>query len=452
MLVGLRCLRSSCTYKLSSGPSRPTLASNMHWSANALSALTSDTEPTIVLEFESAKYIFNVGENTMRAFVQSRQNFKKTRGLFMTSVGSQRAGGLAGEWLHTEIGELRSAIAGILMTLADSKQHNVDVIGPEGIIHFLAAMRRYAYRYILCLFDEIIIKVFLNSPTLAVNPAEVPLRSSRIGRDEVPPSCYKDENVIVYAVPVLSSKDISSPQTLKRVRDHSPSPSITSKRPRVALGSTQSPPTETTPSVQELCKKNGFNPRYLQGSLAHDWRTFMVQTTFSRLQPLDLETGKNNPKRDDSFLRQKSGRVTAEEDVKLPEQGFGSSPVYTPMLHHARRPHGFQHQLPPFSLPLPHANTSELKPTLAYVVVGPRVRGKFDAAKAKDLCVPNGKIRGQLTLGKEIRFMVEENGKQVEKLVKPEQVIGESEIPSVSSSLMDVARLFLLSSLDYRSL
>ena len=102
MLVGLRCLKNSYTYKLSSGlihTSRPPLMSNMHWSANALSALTSDTEPTIVLEFDSAKYIFNVGENTIRAFVQSKQNFKKTRGLFMTSVGSQRAGGLAGEWL-----------------------------------------------------------------------------------------------------------------------------------------------------------------------------------------------------------------------------------------------------------------------------------------------------------------------------------------------------------------
>lgn len=104
MLVELRCLKKLCTYKVSSRvihTSAPTLASNMHWSANALSALTSDTEPTIVLEFDSAKYIFNVGENTIRTFVQSRQNFKKTRGLFLTSVGSQRAGGLAGEWLLT---------------------------------------------------------------------------------------------------------------------------------------------------------------------------------------------------------------------------------------------------------------------------------------------------------------------------------------------------------------
>ena len=319
------------------------------------------------------------------------------------------------------------------MTLADSKQHNVDVIGPEGITHFMAAMRRYAYRCVSCLFDGIIIRMLLYSPTLAVNSTEVPLRSSRIGHNEVPPSCYKDENVTVYAIPILSSKDGSSPQTLKRARKTSPLPSLKSKRPRVALDSTQSAPIETAP-VQELCKHYGFNPRHLQGSLAHDWRTFMVQTTFSHLQPLSLEAGKGNSKRSDSFVgQQKSGRV--EEDIKFPEHGFGNSPMYTPMLHHARRPHGFQHQLPPFYLPLPHANTAELKPTLAYVVVGPHVRGKFDAAKAKDLCVPNGKIRGQLTSGKEIRFMVEENGEQVERLVKPEQVIGESEIPSVSSSL-----------------
>lgn len=68
----------------------------MNWSANVLSTVTSDTEPTIVIEFDSAKYIFNAGENINRTFIQGRPNWKKTKGIFITSVGTQRASGLAG--------------------------------------------------------------------------------------------------------------------------------------------------------------------------------------------------------------------------------------------------------------------------------------------------------------------------------------------------------------------
>ena len=68
----------------------------MLWNASVLSTVSSDTEPTVVISFDSAKYIFNVGENTTRAFLQSQQNWKKTRALFLTSVGTQRASGLPG--------------------------------------------------------------------------------------------------------------------------------------------------------------------------------------------------------------------------------------------------------------------------------------------------------------------------------------------------------------------
>jgi ribonuclease Z len=32
------------------------------------------------------------------------------------------------------------------MTLADASSGKVDVIGPEGLTHFMAAMRKYVYR------------------------------------------------------------------------------------------------------------------------------------------------------------------------------------------------------------------------------------------------------------------------------------------------------------------
>jgi len=68
------------------------------WSTTVVTPLSYDTEPTVLITFDGAKYIFNVGENTNRAFCQSQQNFKRTRGVFLTQVDSQRAGGLGGWW------------------------------------------------------------------------------------------------------------------------------------------------------------------------------------------------------------------------------------------------------------------------------------------------------------------------------------------------------------------
>src|SRR6266436_3836692 len=101
MLHGLPCLGRPCISNIlrRSFRSRSAKKATMIWSANVLSTVTSDTEPTIIIEFDTAKYIFDVGENTNRAFIQNRPNWKKARGLFLTSVGAQRASGLSGECL-----------------------------------------------------------------------------------------------------------------------------------------------------------------------------------------------------------------------------------------------------------------------------------------------------------------------------------------------------------------
>lgn len=41
---------------------------------------------------------------------------------------------------------------GMLMTLADSSARKVDVVGPQGLTHFIAAMRKYVYRYVSRVF------------------------------------------------------------------------------------------------------------------------------------------------------------------------------------------------------------------------------------------------------------------------------------------------------------
>jgi hypothetical protein len=102
-LAALRAPPLRRNYKQTLHPqaSRPP-STHMNWSAAVLTGVTSDTEPTIVVAFDSAKYIFNVGENTSRAFLQSRQNWRKTRSVFLSSVGTQRASGLPGK-MHARL-------------------------------------------------------------------------------------------------------------------------------------------------------------------------------------------------------------------------------------------------------------------------------------------------------------------------------------------------------------
>jgi len=104
----------------------------MNWSASVLSTVSSDTEPTIIVAFDNAKYIFNAGENTSRSFLQSRRHWRRARGIFLTSVGSQRCSGLPG----------------LLMFWADAGISRVEIVGPQGLLHYLASMRAYLKRFV----------------------------------------------------------------------------------------------------------------------------------------------------------------------------------------------------------------------------------------------------------------------------------------------------------------
>ncbi|KAG1719070.1 hypothetical protein EDB19DRAFT_1837096 [Suillus lakei] len=99
----------------------------MSWNASVLSSVSSDTEPTVVITFDSAKYILN-----------SRGNWKKTRGAFLTSVGAQVASGLPG----------------LLMTFADSG-HSVNPIKiPTSCLPGCRGFRQSKYHQRACFWPH----------------------------------------------------------------------------------------------------------------------------------------------------------------------------------------------------------------------------------------------------------------------------------------------------------
>ncbi|KAJ7460806.1 hypothetical protein FB451DRAFT_1045064 [Mycena latifolia] len=344
----------------------------MSWTASVVTSATTDTEPSLVISFDQAKYIFNAAENSNRAFTQKKAHRKKTRAFFLTQVGAQRAGGLPG----------------MLMSSADQTLSTLDVIGPPGLAHSIASMRSYIYR-----------------DSMSVNVTEVSLSPDMTS----PPRCtYQDKNITVYTIPVFdhsqrisaatseppngeASGVITEPGSSKRKRESSPPPSI-------------------SVLLKDVMDTDGFSPEKLEGELAHEWRKLMINVMFP------AATAQSSPvKKCKEKQPNKRQKITeASEEPRIPEPKI---------------PAGYHHQLPKFS-----RSWSTTAPTLAYVVVGPSVRGKFDVAKSLALGVPKN-MRSQLTRGENITVTVKEGDETVEKVVRPEDCIGPSETPAVLITL-----------------
>ncbi|KAG2141301.1 hypothetical protein DEU56DRAFT_275902 [Suillus clintonianus] len=317
----------------------------MSWNASVLSSLSSDTEPAVVIAFDSAKYIFNVGENTTRAFLQSRRNWKKTRGVFLTSVGTQRASGLPG----------------LLMTFADSGLTSLNVAGPAGLLHFMAAMRKYTFR-----------------ENLSVNPIEIP--TSRLPDDSSDDDIliYKDDNISVFALPV--SADV---QSLEVASESVTLPHSETSVVNMKSGKRKRSPSPAAPLLHEVISHPNFDPTTLVGDMAQEWLRDIVRTMFP---------------------------------------GSAAKPIASSTkVEHVSQPSGFNRPLPS----LPPCNR---RATLAYAVVGPRVRGRFDVKRAEALGLKAGPLRARVARGETVTVVGKDG---VERTIGPSDVVGVSEDPGV---------------------
>lgn len=294
---------------------------------------------------------------------------------------------------------------------------------------------------------------YLSRDYFTIKPTEVPINPDFSGSSAPLDAVYKDENVTVFALPIIpvdpakeptanASSVVSDaglqpslPNTSKRKR--APSPFSPSKHPQSASNDASSSactPSTTErkyPTIESLLTEPTFDPYFLRGATAQEWRDFLVQELYKKT----------------NHTPQEKFDQTATNGASIRVQGKQSSRTFMPVQRRIIPPHILESRLPPFSFPYRMVtNTPETKPTLAYVVVGPRIRGKFDAARAEALRVPNGRQRSELISGHAITFMAPDGlGGQgmIERTVQPEEVVGPSESPSVS-----VARC---SSYDHRS-
>ncbi|GBE87655.1 hypothetical protein SCP_1103320 [Sparassis crispa] len=375
----------------------------MDWFVSVNSSISSDTEPTLVVTFEDAKYIFNVGENTSRKWLQSQRHWRKAKAIWLTSTGTQRGSGLSG----------------LLMFLADAGIERLDIGGPQGLLHYLASMNKYLHR-----------------ENISVNPIEI--ASSPLMPVPVDPApIYKDTNITLYGVPFYPRpSDFGAPETPIPVSDsatehrwsegskrkRSLSPPSSSKRhlASAAMGTT---------SILEKITLPGFSPTLLGGEEAQTWRKSIIRRMFQLEKPEVACAGSKSPKK----INGKKG------------QGQNATAEVNPLSNSFHSPRLIQavdaskgRQLPSFCYASDSGVTHSPRPVMGYVIVGPRTRGKFDVEKANALGLGNGPLRGKLTKGQTVTFDTkDDSGNMVTRTVRPEDCIGPSEIPK-AMILLDI--------------
>ncbi|KAJ6547859.1 hypothetical protein B0H10DRAFT_2130608 [Mycena sp. CBHHK59/15] len=257
--------------------------------------------------------------------------------MFLTQLSQRRVGG----------------IASMLMTTADQLLNAVNVFGPPGLMHYVAAMRSHLYRDATC---ASITETSL-VPDLSNEPAPL----------------FRDSNMSVYGIPISSSANPPADSSL--------------------------PSDDATTSLADLQKRPGFSPSNLEGRPAQEWRRHIINLMFPDLY------GRHR--------RRPIAPAEISSSPRLPRLTVASGP----------------------------------RPTMAYIAVGLKVRGKFDLEKSLALGVRK-KQRTALTNGQSVTVTVWEGGETMTRVVRPEDCLGPSKIPTVAIILDIPAPSYIPSLLD----
>jgi hypothetical protein len=66
------------------------------WNATVLASATSDTDPTLLINFDNAKYLFNVTEGFSRTCIQRKVTTNKLRSVFLSRYSTEVCNGMPG--------------------------------------------------------------------------------------------------------------------------------------------------------------------------------------------------------------------------------------------------------------------------------------------------------------------------------------------------------------------
>jgi hypothetical protein len=195
------------------------------------------------------------------------------------------------------------------MTFADATIDALGLHGPPGLTHIVATSRFYTFRYLQIIQVP---KTFLidSRPSIDMQTNEIPWTTPT---GPIPPPCFSDTNITVYAIPTLPSP--SQPLTISSLpekRKREPSP--VSPRKRLNPGSLAPGRMILSDDLLSQVRKRDFDPITLSGSVADEYRNMIIKAMFPNTQPnanLDPATRQEQRRRSKAGMRAKALGLTS---------------------------------------------------------------------------------------------------------------------------------------------
>lgn len=94
-----------------------------------LSNHNDDSHPALAVVFDHQRYLFNAPESLCRIAIQSRIPLKRISQVFLGGIGEQTAG-----------------LPGLILSSAEAGNKSLNLIGPQGLHHFVATCRTFTRR------------------------------------------------------------------------------------------------------------------------------------------------------------------------------------------------------------------------------------------------------------------------------------------------------------------
>ncbi|GAA5984538.1 hypothetical protein JCM10908_003390 [Rhodotorula pacifica] len=306
------------------------------YSVSVLTTHTVDSAPSLLVAFDSQRYLFNTPEAISRIALQNKVGLRKVGHVFLGDV------------------EESAGLPGFILSSVEAGNDRIKVVGPEGTDHFLATCRFFTRR-----------------DRLSLQTVVAPSYTER-GTNSLPEPIHADQNLVVYAFPLEAASSSTSASAGLGNSDDVPvsiaspkngEPSSPSRKRRRSSSASPPPRPKSPPGEASFYPSSAsFNPARLIGQEASQWRSLVLRDMFrgTHFEPAPPPQPPASP----------SGRRI-------------SSPAYLPQ------------PLPPFERQRgPHA--------LSYLVVGPRLRGKFLPEKARAAGVKPGKAFAKLVSGERV--------------------------------------------------
>lgn len=136
-LAALRFLRRAplprvplaCDFGPDSAMAAPVTSSNSQSQLHLLTCHTVDSSPSLLVNFDQHKYLFNVPESLSRVCVQSKIGLKKVGKVFLGNLNEASAG-----------------LPGYLLSTVEAGNRDVELVGTPGLDHLVASYRFYTRR------------------------------------------------------------------------------------------------------------------------------------------------------------------------------------------------------------------------------------------------------------------------------------------------------------------